>query len=390
MYLSFVIRLAIFGLYLSFQTPSYSQVSSYFIQESPYYQKVLEAYPKNTTELKEALNYYLTYGKRSELLEHTVGQILENPKKVSRESLEKALEVAYAFYPDEFYDKIILLKSHNLSERSKIIVSLYYARKMGSSDLIFDNTPSMQKLKTYLEEKSPSPEPPLLDLFRHSFGENNWVLFSIQTKSREYPGLLLVRKPNGKFLRNDSGSIFHFSQLGRAVTQLPYFLQNGHTPTGIFKLGGKVKSKNPAIGKTPAMVLYMPGEISKQEFFGINGKWEEQDILSVFPESWRLPVILESFEAGHFGRSGIWMHGSTVNPNEFKSENYFPLTPSFGCLTSYEFWDKKSINLYSSQETFWKALEKEKIKGYLIVINRDWNRGIYLEDVLTELIEAEN
>lgn len=260
---------------------------------------------------------------------------------------------------------------------------------MGTNGLEFDNTPLMLKLKSYLEDEKHS-DPPLSDLFRHSFGDKKWVLFSIQTRSRDYPGILVVRRPDGKFLRNNSGSFFHFSQLGRAVTNLPYFLRNGHTPAGIYKIAGKVNSKNPAIGPTPALVLKMPGEISKQEFFQNKGTWAKQDILDLFPENWRTPEMLESYEAGHFGRGGIWMHGSTVDPSEFREEFYYPLTPAFGCLTSYEFWDKKLKNLYSSQTSFWMALEKERLNGYLIVVNRNRASGIRIEDIIEDLILAES
>jgi len=377
-------------LFISLSLQVLAQDNPYYSYDSAYFQSILEAFPKKNKEIFDALHFYLTHGKKSSLLEEVIGKILESPNLVSPDILEKALEIAYGFYPEQFYEKIILLKSYNISGKSKAIVYLYCYKKEPDLENSFKNIPLVTKSKTYLQESTQIIDPPLVDLFKHPFGKSNWVIFSIQTRSREYPGILVVRKPNGKFLRDGSGSIFHFAQLGRAVTNLPYFFISGHTPSGIYKISGKAISKTSTIGKTPALVLEMPVEISKAEFLGSNGKWSPEDILNLFPETWKVKEVLESYEAGSFGRTGIWMHGSTVNPKEFKGTSFFPLTPAFGCLISYEFWDKKFNNLYSSQTAFWDAIQNEKPNGYLIVVNRDLKRGILLEDIIEDILLAEN
>jgi hypothetical protein len=348
----------------------------------------LEHPEPRSPRLLQTLNFHLTYGLKTDTLKNAISLILENHKQHSRKVIEKSLEIANGFYPDELNERVQAVLESKVSERALALSAYYLSKRMEISEDLSISPIILKKLKGY-HSSMESKDPPLDELFSHVFQDKPWVLFSIQTRTREHSGILVIRKPDNRFLRNENGSIFSIPQLGRAITNLPYFFSNGHTPSGIYKLGPKVISKNPAIGKTPSLVLQLPGEVSFSQFWGRSGTWSSENHLKHFPKSWQNHAqILESLDAGLLGRSGIWMHGSTLNPDTFKESSFYPLTPAFGCLTTYEFWDSSRQIVYSGQDAFWKVLGEAPV-GYLVVVNRSFDRPILLEDIIKDIIKSE-
>jgi len=85
--------------------------------------------------------------------------------------------------------------------------------------------------------------PSLKDLFSKNFLPNETVLFSLQRSNRNFPGMVIIRKPDGTFARNKDGSLFHAPQIARAITNYPFYITNGNTPQGIFRWTGFEISK---------------------------------------------------------------------------------------------------------------------------------------------------
>ncbi len=83
--------------------------------------------------------------------------------------------------------------------------------------------------------------------------------------------------------------------------------------------------------------------------------------------------MMEALTAGKLGRTEIIAHGTTVPPGSYLGKNYYPISPSQGCLTAKENWDEKTGQLISSDQ--WKLYKAFKStpgeKGYLFVINLD-------------------
>ena len=88
------------------------------------------------------------------------------------------------------------------------------------------------------------------------------------------------------------------------------------------------------------------------------------------------------------GRTEIIAHGSTVNPQFYTGETYYPFTPTAGCLVTKETWSEETGKLqYSDQYSLVEMLRKSGgAKGYAIVINiNDEQRPVTLPDVLPYL-----
>ncbi len=86
-----------------------------------------------------------------------------------------------------------------------------------------------------------------------------------------------------------------------------------------------------------------------------------------------LEPMMEAWHAGQIGRTEIIAHGTTLDPDLFKSKPYFPCTPTQGCLCAKEIWNTTSGRLMSSDEFgLVEAIRSTPgTKGYLFVINVD-------------------
>src|SRR5678815_3731317 len=72
------------------------------------------------------------------------------------------------------------------------------------------------------------------ELLNNEFLPGQTVLYSIQRKNRDYPGLVIIRQKSGSYISDSSGNVFNVPQLARSITNLPFYLTNGNTPQGIF------------------------------------------------------------------------------------------------------------------------------------------------------------
>jgi hypothetical protein len=238
--------------------------------------------------------------------------------------------------------------------------------------------------------------PPLQDIFSKQFLKDQTVIYSIQRKNRNYPGVVVIRRPDGTFLKNKDSSFFHVSQLARAVTNYPFYITNGNTPQGIFRWTGFEISKLSFIGPTPNLQLVLPFEVMPSVFFADSSLtsvgWLKEMYTSMLPASWRnYNDIYETFFAGEIGRSAIIMHGTTVDPTYYKGKSYYPQTPSLGCLCSYEEWNPKGFRVKSNQQQIDDALDTfDASNGYVVVLElNDEKKAIGIDEVKKFMLQAE-
>ncbi len=236
-----------------------------------------------------------------------------------------------------------------------------------------------QNLKTYLPY-----------FLKPAYLKGEVILYSFQRKNRNYPGLAIIRTKEGNIAVNKDGSYFNVPQLARSISNLPGYLTNGNTPQGIFKMYGFDVSKSAAIGPTENIQMGLPVELSKQVFFKDstieNTEWVVQDYNRLLPQTWRKNFNLyQAFYAGLAGRSEIIAHGTTVNPEYYKGQSYYPHSPTVGCLCTKEIWNPvNGKRTESNQQKLVDALKKAGgADGYVIVIElEDKNQPVTLQEIL--------
>jgi hypothetical protein len=215
-------------------------------------------------------------------------------------------------------------------------------------------------------------------------------MYSIQRKNRNYPGIVLVRNANGDFIKDSSGRVFNIPQLARSITNLPGYISNGNTPQGIFFMYGFGVSMSSFIGPSANVQLAMPFETSIKKFLGdssiVDSVWNIDYYNKLIPRELRhyLPLYY-SYYSGQAGRTEIIAHGTTVDPNFYLNQPYYPLTPSQGCLCTKEIWNGKRIE--SDQQKLVNALlQAGGANGYCIVIELDDKQApVCINDLLPHL-----
>ena len=234
----------------------------------------------------------------------------------------------------------------------------------------------------------------LAEIFSKDFLSGNVVMYSLQRKNRDYPGIVIVRDRDGKFVKDDSGKIFSVAQLARSITNLPYYLTNGNTPQGIFRMYGFDVSKSMAIGPTTNIQLTMPAETSLQHFMRdstiTDSTWTQEWYKKLLPEKFKdYQPLYESFYAGKAGRTEIISHGTAVDPGYYKGKTYYPYTPTEGCLCTKELWNGKRT--YSDQQKLVNALQQAGgADGYCVVIELDdADQPVNINEVMPFIRKAE-
>ncbi len=149
-------------------------------------------------------------------------------------------------------------------------------------------------------------------------------------------------------------------------------------------------SKSMAIGPTTNIQLLMPYETSPRLFLNDpsiqDSVWIEDLYRRLLPDNLKdyLPLY-ESFFASKAGRTEIIAHGTTVNIDYYKSQVYYPFTPTEGCLCTKETWNPlNGKRVESDQQKLVNALKKTGgANGYCIVIEIDnQQKPVSLNDIL--------
>jgi hypothetical protein len=323
------------------------------------------------------------------------------------------LELAYTDYPYEFVQQVKNLL--NSTDDPKVFAMCAEYLLQQKNDPQITNTikelmdtkfaeqgiinPLLYMLQVHISEQTKTG--PFLsknlfeELFSNKFFPGETVMYSIQRKNRDYPGLVIVREKNGNFISDSSGNIFNVPQLARSITNLPFYLTNGNTPQGIFVMHGFDVSMSSFIGPTANIQLSMPVETSIQKFYG--DSTISDTLWSIDYYKNRIPADLKeylplyySYYAGLAGRTEIIAHGTTIDPNFYLNKPYFPLTPSQGCLCTKEIWNGKRLE--SDQQKLVNALLKAGgANGYCVVIELDDKQSpITLIEILPYLPKRKN
>lgn len=230
----------------------------------------------------------------------------------------------------------------------------------------------------------------LKQFFDASFLPGNTILYSIQRKNRNYPGIAIVRDSTGKYILDSSGTIFSVPQLARSITNLPGYLTNGNTPQGLFRMNGFAVSKSAAIGPTENIQLMMPFETSPPYFLKdssiMDTVWTAALYERLLPEALKkYHPLLGTYYASACGRTEIIAHGTTVDPNFYKGQSYYPHTPTQGCLCTKEIWSEMDgRRTESNQQKLVNALKAAGgANGYCVVIEiDDQQKPVSIEEIL--------
>ena len=310
------------------------------------------------------------------------------------------LQLVYGLYPKDFVPQIGSLVTNTndpklfamcseylfLNNKTETYKPLLLKRmeEMQQKAGVAKEIPFFTVLKNKLLLTS-TKHPPIADLLSNTFLPNEMVVYSFQRKNRNYPGLVLVRNKEGKFIKDAAGKYFTVPQLARSCTNIPGYLSNGNTPQGIFKIFGFAVSQGSFIGPTTNIQMVLPYEQSSDvsdsvtESLGDNYRF-------FLPVSWKnyFPFY-EAYYAGKAGRTEIIAHGTTVNPEYYKKQPYYPLTPTQGCLCTKELWSVvDGKRLESDQQKLVDAVKKAGgANGYCVVIEiDDQQKAVSLKDIL--------
>jgi len=344
---------------------------------------------------------------RSPKTDNFVEYLIQNYSNFMDSQHRAILEIVYSLYQNDFIQEIkTLIESENNPKNFAMMANYILQDKTAANkikSLIAKkfsqqiNHPIILALQQNIERIESGrifQTPPIEDLLNHKIDEDYFYIYSFQRKNRDFRGITIVKNNNGRFVRNDDGSMFFIKHFARSITNLPGYLTNGNTPQGVLSFQGFANSKNVFIGPTTNLQLALPYEFSVKDFFANSNEipeWNLKLYLSLFPKSWQnyFP-IQEAFLAGKAGRTEIIAHGSAIDPEYYKDKNYYPYTPSQGCMTALENWSSKDGSLLESDQLkLYEAVKKSGSQNgfiYVIELNDD-SSDVKFEEIRNYLLE---
>lgn len=375
------------------------------------YGRLLNNYKPGITEervLRHALKELSLALYKDSLLFSGLKGILNKHGENSSQINISVITAAKALYPDKFDSEIITILKKTSDKEVFANAAIYLSRypQCVNCDTIitllrkkfpdYNNDEYLSLLTGVLKKENEElSNEDVISILSSEYQREKTVIFSIQRRNRVYPGLTIIRKPNGEFLRDSNGDIFCVKQLALAVGNLPGFMRNGNTPQGIFSVVGFYVSPTPSIGPTPNVLTRIPfGKPPETFFHGLNkySDWNMEDYANLLPVNLRNnKALYEAFYAGKFGRRLLVMHGSVDNLDYYKNEIYYPLSPTKGCLSTVEIWDSTGKNIRSDQAKLINAFfSTGKIKGFLVVFDiDDKEKPVEVNEIKGLILEAE-
>ncbi|MEO5942960.1 MAG: hypothetical protein ABIP30_01280 [Ferruginibacter sp.] len=321
-------------------------------------------------------------------------------------SFQRAMiALVYSNYPAIFYQQTRFLLSQTTDAKLFAMCANYILQSnKGEQDINFlavktqqqlqqdpDNAILQQLQYQLLHFKNPDTVPDVKSFLQKNYLPGQVLLISFQRKNRNYPGLVIVRDANGNFIKDDSTKmLFAVAQLARSMSNMPGYISNGNTPEGIFRMDGFDVSRSSFIGPTPNIQLSMPFKTKESRFFNDSSltdtSWNINLYKKLLPKDWQnYYPIYQTYYAGKAGRTEIIAHGTTINPEYYHAQPYYPIPPTQGCLSTKEIWDEKTGHqTISDQRTLVNAMVKAGgSHGYTIIINiDDEQRPVLLADIL--------
>ena len=349
---------------------------------------------------------------RDSIIDKKINEAFLKIGSVSNEFRRSLLELAYTNYPTVYNEQVQqLLKT---SDDPKLFAMCAEYLLLKPDSIIMDRVEEEMTRKFPDDSENPllvmlaehlsairSPAVPFIknkfftEILNKKFLAGNIIMYSFQRKNRDYPGLVVIRNNEGKFIRDSAGIIFNVPQLARSITNLPEYVTNGNTPQGIYKMYGFGVSLSRFIGPSPNVQMGMPGELTMKKFFGDSSIydtiWKKEYYAKLLPEKLQnYAPLYHSYYSGMAGRTEIIAHGTTINPEYYKNKPYYPLTPSQGCLSTKEIWDGKRLE--SEQKKLISGLLKAGgANGYCVVIELDDKQSpVMLGELMPYLVKSES
>ncbi len=281
------------------------------------------------------------------------------------------LEMLYTLYPGEFNEEVKRIWQQLRTDKVKAMALEYLALSNLGIDIKADDafTKSLYfSAYSYVRSKTSLALPSKNLFLDSSFFKGQTVLCSFQSTNRNKPGYLMIRTADGKWLTDDKGNELRYPQLARAINNLPFYLTNGNTPQGLYRINGFDTSDNNWIGPTTNLQMCLPFEKAIVPFFGNDTAYQTVYAKLLGPLLQQYQSLWESYTAGKLGRTEIIAHGTTIDPDFYKTQMYHPATPSLGCLCSPELWNDVGERTYSSQQEWIKlVMQISPAPDYLIV-----------------------
>nr|WP_294786692.1 hypothetical protein [uncultured Flavobacterium sp.] len=310
---------------------------------------------------------------------------LSDYELLSKRDVKKVFESVFACFPTEFVLEMTDIAENEAENVSIFATSIHYlaqnnieVKKFLQTKFTNDNSAVMQALRNELKsDYKPISIADLIELVKFNAAKKEKFLYSIQHTNRELPGKAFVQNKNG-FLEKENGKVILVDQLARSATNLPMYITNGNTPTGLFKIESLAKSENVFIGPTLSFVTFLPFECDASVYYNNDKKdFLLEDYLKFFPKKLHSNLsIQQTFWAGKAGRGEIHFHGTTIDQELYKNQIFYGQTPSMGCLCAKEIWNENGNLVQSDQQKLidlWQKSNTEKGYAYILELQEsDW------------------
>lgn len=322
-----------------------------------------------------------------------VRRLVKQYEQLAPSTQRALLEVVYGLYPQDFIPAMRSILVQSTHPKNFGMAAAYLLRAMPNDAIVRDRILELSKqldcdagqaliIKHVLAMAQANDGglllPPVDSLLAHQRVHGFKMVYSFQRKNRNYPGLAVVQNADGTIMADSNGQIRSFVQLARSASNLPWFITNGSTPQGLFTITGTAVSQNVFIGPTPNLQLAMLHEVNAPKFTHyfppVFGAPPERLYRAYFPDSWQQwPGMMQAYDAGKIGRSEIIAHGTTISPEWFKGQPFYPISPTLGCLCGREIWNPTTGQIdQSDQLDLVNAfIETPGTKGFLMVIDLD-------------------
>jgi hypothetical protein len=303
-------------------------------------------------------------------LQQLIPQHIQQLPHLSASLQRSYLEMLYTLYPVTFYKHLYAIVPMLTNEKVKAMAWEYVITAAPDIDYSQDQLfRSSRYYEPFVSQriKHRKPYPRIDDFKDSSFLPGQTVMCSFQYTDRNKPGFLMIRTAEGEWIRNKKGERLQFPQLARSVTNLPYYLTNGNTPQGLYRITGTGISSNQWIGPTANLQMELPFETGIT-FFGTDSATLTTYKNLLGAKLGRYEGLYESYTAGILGRSEIIAHGTTIDPEFYRHEPYYPLTPSLGCLCSPEQWNEQGERMRSIQQEWMQVYHSLQLKPTFLIV----------------------
>lgn len=295
--------------------------------------------------------------KQENFVEQIPGMIDQLPA-LDAEFQRAFLEMLYGLYPSTFAPAVQQVWEKLANAKNQAMALEYLAQvgikpKIKSTHKIHGTGWHQAYHHRWMEPAESLPKK--ADFQAANFIPGQYVLCSFQSKDRNQPGYLMIRTPEGRWLTDPMGKPYQFTQLARSLSNLPSYLTNGNTPQGLFKVTGTGIASDAWIGPVPSLLIFMPFEGS--QFFGKETAPKAFYEQLLGPDLSPKKGLWQSYDSGKLGRYDIIAHGTTIDPEYYRGEPYYPCTPSLGCLCSPELWAEDGSLKMSTQKDWIKVLK---------------------------------